>query len=72
MSALDDVRRRYEALPARVHTDDPRTVLARITSGTFAHTITHDEAVQLAALGLALVVAVDRAEMMRVDTGSAA
>lgn len=68
--ALLDVTARYENLPPIVHVESPRDVLSRILAGTDRDlggcrscTLTYDQAVQQAALALALVVAVDRAEM---------
>lgn len=69
--ALEDVKERYEVLPPVVHTDDPRTLLSRILAGNNRE-LTYEHAVHQAALALALVVAVDRAEQNSITSGDEA
>jgi hypothetical protein len=71
MRAVNDARQRYWTLPPTVHTDDPRTAIGRVAGAvmTFRRESTYNDAVQLAALALNLVAAVDCAESVRVDTG---
>jgi hypothetical protein len=69
--AIHAVTSRYYELPPLVHTDTPRTVYSRIISATLTPRIplSHGQAVHLAALAVALVVAVDRAELVDVTSG---
>jgi hypothetical protein len=69
--ALEAVRRTHAALPANVHGEDPRTLQSRILAGHM-RAPSYDEALHLAALSVALVVAIDRAECMDITTGEAA
>lgn len=72
---MRDYRKRrtaYEELPPAVHTDDPRTLLSRILAGPGPALLTYDRAVHQAALSLALVVAIERAETNDPLSGEAA
>lgn len=71
--ALAAVQRRLGHLPARVHTDDPRTAFSRLYAFVMDWDgLDYGDAVHATALAVALVAAIDRAENARVDTGTAA
>lgn len=76
LDALDAVRQRYEQLPPVVHTDDPRTLYSRILAGNITAEYngppSYEHAVHQAALSLALVVAIERAETNDPMSGQAA
>lgn len=71
---LMEIQDRYDSLPAAVHTEDPRTVLSRIAANAFwtKGRPPHERALTLAALGLALLVAVDRADTVDITSGNEA
>lgn len=74
MGVVNQARLRYWALPAVVHTDDPRTAYGRVLSATVGDgpSFSHESAVNLAALALSLVAAVERSEQASPFTGGEA
>ena len=64
------VQDRYDALPVAVHTESPRGVLSRVAANAFwTRTPTYERALNLAALAVALLVAIDRAETVDITSG---
>ena len=75
MAAVNTVRVAYWNLPERVHGDDPRTVFSRLLGAcgnVSKRGTSHEDSVRLAALAVALVAAVERAEEASVTAGDAA
>jgi hypothetical protein len=66
------VVQRSRSLPAKVHGEDPKTVLSRIFAKGIFHALSYEEAVHMAALWTVLAAAIDRAEVADPNTGDAA